>query len=92
MSILSRLEAKIHEAIEFVHQSTPPDGLKSAAKAAVSGVVSAAKEKLPELLAEHAAEIAAVIVKDLEAKGLEVDIGVVTEAIEAALKGLEGIA
>lgn len=92
MSIFSRLEAKIHEAIEFVHQSTPPDGLKAAAKTAVSAVVTTAEAKLPELLLEHAGSIAADIVKALEAKGVEVDATVVTAAVEAALKGLEGIA
>jgi hypothetical protein len=90
MSIFSRLEAKIHEAIERVHQSTPPDGLKNAAKAAVSGVVSAAEAKIPELLLEHAGGIAEAIEKELEAKGIEVDASVIAEAVSAALKGLEG--
>lgn len=92
MSIFSRLEAKIHEAIEFVHQSTPPDGLKAAAKTAVSRVVSAAEAKLPELLLEHAGSIADDIVEALDAKGVEADAEVVKAAVQAALKGLEGVA
>ena len=82
------LEAELHKALEIVHQSTPPDGVKGAAKAAVTAVVEEAKAQAVAA-ATAAVEQAVTGVEGALAGAAEQAVGA---GVEHTLSGAAGTA
>lgn len=82
------LEAELHKALEIVHQSTPPDGLKHGAKSAVSAVISAARAVAIETAKDEALKLAEAT---LAAGANGVEIPEAAAVLEALAEGAVGV-